>query len=333
MTSFLNHKIPFPQTLPAGFHSLEEPVRFDPNKHLALEAPQETLTLEELGYSREEIALCPTNLAVASPVRLLSEEGVQALLAVARTLRQFSIRCERIENMVRCGVYQSKFLQDFCLSPQVTDFLSEIYQTTVAPHTMPAHLGHLNFAPDDLNKAVDKWHHDTLGLDYVLMVSNPQELSGGEFQYFLGTKQEAATLWEKKQPIPEERIVSPHFPGAGYALVLQGNMVVHRAAKLHKLGERITLVNGYVPLKADVPDACRFNDLKQVDPHHILFPEWARHKAWLARGKLDQLIEELPFTDDPTTIIEALKNAIVDVESAIEDLQDESEGTLIHYGG
>ena len=333
MTSFFNEKIAFPQTLPAGYHFLEEPVRFDPNKHLALEASKERKTLEELGYSAEEIALCPTPLAVASPVRLLSEEGVQAILAVARGLQRFAIGSERIEKMVRCGVYQSQFLQDFCLSPQVTDFLSEIYQTPVAPHTMPAHLGHLNFAPDDLNKAVDKWHHDTLGLDYVLMVTDPQHLSGGEFQYFLGTKQEAAALWEKKQPIPENRRVSPHFPGAGYALVLQGNMVVHRAAKLHKRGERITLVNGYVPLKADVPDACRFSDLKEVDPHHILFPEWARHKAWLARGKLDQLIHELPFTEDRTLIVQALKNAIADVESAMEDLQDDSEGTLIHYGG
>ena len=81
------------------------------------------------------------------------------------------------------------------------------------------------------------------------------------------------------------------------------------------------------------PDPCRISDLKIVDPHHILFPEWARHKAWLARGKLDRLIDELPFTDDRKTIVTALKNAIENVETAIADLNDESEPSMIHYGG
>ena len=69
-----------------------------------------------------------------------------------------------------------------------------------------------------------------------------------------------------------------------------------------------------------------------VDPHELIFPEWARHKAWISRGKLDRLIKELPFTKDTNLIISELKNAIKDVENAISDLSNEDSGDTKHYG-
>jgi hypothetical protein len=214
----------------------------------------------------------------------------------------------------------------------VSKFLSEIYGIAVAPHSIPLHLGHCNYAPDDLDRAIDKWHSDTLGLDYVLMVSDPREQVGGEFQYFLGTKAEVAEITRNGQPMPEHRIVSPNFPGPGYMVVMQGGMIVHRGAKLKAVYDRITMVNGYVPLDTTSPDFSRFSDIKAVDPHDVLLPEWARHKAWLARGRLDRLIDELPFTKDKNYIIGELKSAIKEVEVAIKDLADESPGFLTNYG-
>ena len=327
-----NTPLEFPQFLPEGYRYQNEKIRFDPNRHLQLESPDTTLHLSDLGYQTDEIEKCATPFAVSSAVRILSDEGVEAMLEVARQLKKYSVNCERIESMVRGGVYQSQFLRDFCLCTEVTEFLSEIFETPVAPHTMPLHLGHLNFAPDDLSRSVDKWHHDTLGLDYVLMLSDPNLLRGGEFQYFMGTRQEAQEFAERSEPIPEERAISPEFPGAGYAIVLHGNMVVHRATKLTQRAERITLVNGYVPLNSEIEDVCRFKDLSLVDPHHVLFTEWARHKAWLSVGKLQNLIANIPFTDDRQTITSQLKDAIAEVETAIEDINDEGEATMIHYG-
>ncbi len=328
----LNSPLAFPDRLPDGYQYQRESVKFDPDRHLQLELPETVLRLSDLGYGPDEIEKCPTEFAVSSAVRLLSDEGVEVLLDIARSLKTYAVNCERIESMVRGGAYQSEFLRDFCMSPDVADFLSEIYETPVAPHTMPLHLGHLNFAPDDLSRAVDKWHHDTLGLDYVLMLSNPADLEGGDFQYFLGTRDEAKELSDQGKSIPEERAVSPHFPSAGYAIVLHGNMVVHRATRLTRRAERITLVNGYVPLNADVEDVCRFSDLTIVDPHHVLLTEWARHKAWLSVGKLHNMIDNIPFTDDRQTITAHLKEAIADIETAIADISDESDASMIHYG-
>ena len=109
-------------------------------------------------------------------------------------------------------------------------------------------------------------------------------------------------------------------------------MVVHRGAKLKEPYDRVTMVNAYVPLGLDSYDPSRFSDVKTVDPHQLLFPEWARHKAWLSRGKLNRLIEELPFTDDKDLIISELKNAISDVETAISDLSESGSGEQNFYG-
>jgi hypothetical protein len=215
----------------------------------------------------------------------------------------------------------------------VTAHLSAIADLPLAPHTIAQHLGHLNYAPHDLARAVDKWHHDTLGFDYVMMVSDPARLDGGEFQYFSGTKDEADALAGEGKTPPEARVVSPRFPGAGWAVLQQGNMVVHRATRLTKRAERITLVNPYIPRDTSWPDACTVEGLKKVDPHHVILTEWARHKAWLARGRLDRLIVELPFTDDRASIVAALKDAVAEIEAAISDITTDKDQDRLHYGG
>ena len=329
----LNTPINFPNTLPDGYHYIDNEPTYDSNIHLALEFPKDSHNLHDLGYSQEEIDKCPTDYGVSGVTRLLSDEGVRVLMQTAQSLRKYSSSGgERIQHLLRGCVYRSKFLRDLCLCPKVSEFLSQIYGIPVAPHSIPLHLGHFNFAPDDLTRAVDKWHIDTIGFDYVIMVSDPNQQVGGQFQYFLGTKKEIQEIKDNNQSIPEDRIISPEFPGPGYIIVMQGNMVVHRGAKLEQPFDRVTMVNGYVPLDLDSVDPSRFFDLKTVDPHQLLFPEWARHKAWLSKGKLNRIIEELPFTDDRELIINKLKSAIEDVETAIKDLSDSSEGEQNFYG-
>jgi len=329
----LNTPINFPNTLPDGYHYIDNEPTYDPNIHLALEFPKDSHNLHDLGYSQEEIDKCPTDYGVSGVTRLLSDEGVRVLMQTAQSLRKYaSSGGERIQYLLRGCVYRSKFLRDLCLCPKVSEFLSQIYGIPVAPHSIPLHLGHFNFAPDDLTRAVDKWHIDTIGFDYVMMVSDPNQQVGGRFQYFLGTKKEIQEIKDNNQSIPKDRIISPEFPGPGYIIVMQGNMVVHRGAKLEQPFDRVTMVNGYVPLDLESVDPSHFSDLKTVDPHQLLFPEWARHKAWLSKGKLNQIIEELPFTDDRELIINKLKSAIKDVETAIKDISDTSEGEQNFYG-
>jgi hypothetical protein len=333
MTAILSETIPFPQGLPAGFEPLAEEPLYDPQRHLALTAPEHVVRLRDLGYDAAAVAACPADLAITGPFRILSAEGVAALRAVALKLEPYVTGGLRIARMVRGGAYRSRFLRDFCRCPVVAAHISKIAGIALAPHTIAQHLGHLNYAPEDLERAVDKWHHDTLGFDYVLMLNDPNGFEGGEFQYFTGTKAEVEALAAQGETPPAARVVSPRFPGPGWAVLQQGNMVVHRGARLRQRAERITMVNPYIPRDTSWPDACTVEGLKKVDPHHVILTEWARHKAWLTRGRLDRLIAELPFTDDRAALVAALKAATAEIDAAIADIERDKVLELVHYGG
>ncbi|NNE96704.1 MAG: hypothetical protein HKN24_11820 [Acidimicrobiales bacterium] len=325
--------IPFPTDQPPGYEWLDDEPTFDPKIHLQLEAPTEVVMLADLGYSPAEINSKATPVAASSPFRVLSDEGAAVLLDTARQLRRFVKPAgDRIESVLRGACYRSRWLRDLCISQDVSDHLETIYGIPVAPHPMPVHLGHMNFEPRRIDTAIDKWHHDTLPLDFVMMVTDPDTVDGGRFEYFVGTKHEAAALSARGETPPEDRVVAPEFPGPGYAIALHGDMVVHRAGPLFTLGERISIVNGYVALDTSVDEQSRSADLMTVDDPNVLYTEWAKMAAWRSQGRLATLIETLPFTDDKDEVIGRLEAAIDDAQRAIAEMRA-GQRDIAHYGG
>ncbi len=318
----MNVAVPFPSAQPPGYSWLDDEPEFDPRTHLQLEAPASTTSLLEFGYSPDMVAPTATEIAVSAPFRVLSDAGVEVMLDTARRLRAHARRAgSRIENTVRGGCYRSRFLRDLCVDPSLTALMSEIYDIEVAPHTMPLHLGHLNYEPTNVNEAVDKWHHDTIPLDFVMMVTDPTQLPGGRFEYFVGTKTEAVELAERGERPPADRVIAPEFPGPGYAIALHGDMVVHRGAPLTEQAERITMVNAYVALDRTKADQSRSRDLIGVDDESHLYSEWVRHVAWRGEGRLASLVESTGFGLDREQAIEALEAAVVDITRAIDDMR------------
>lgn len=322
----------FPSVHPSGFAPLEgEPV-FDPARHLAPETPTEIVSLKDLGYGAEDVAQCPTDIGITSCFRVLSDEGVACLLEVARRLEQFTTSNPRIARNVRGGVYRSRFLRDFCLSPDVTEAISKICKAPLAPHTIPHQLGHLNYNPLEVGQNVDKWHVDTLRIDYVMFVTDPNTVDGGEFEYFAGTKGEMAALHKSGQGLPDDRIVAPRLPGPGYAILQQGNMVVHRAKGLTRPGERITMVNGYVPTDLRYSDFTRYDQLCLADPPHVVTAEYERHVAWLARERARQIIGSTEFSDDRAASAARLEAIASELQKAAEQIRSAADAEIEHFG-
>lgn len=325
--------VPFPQSLPPGYEWFDDEPDFDPATHLALEKPSDLVMLTDLGYDEAEIATKATAVAASAPFRVLSDEGAATMLEIARRLRPFATRAgDRVERVVRGGCYRSRWFRDLCTSPDLTEAMCAIYGVDVAPHAMPLHLGHLNFEPEQVSTPVDKWHHDTLPLDLVMMVTDPAVVAGGRFEWFRGTKHEMAELADRGETPPRERVEVPLFPGPGYAIALHGDMVIHRGAALDAPGERITMVNGYVAMDRLVDEQSRSQDLIVVDDHAILFPEWAKHVAWRAAGRLEHLVTDLEFGTSAADIRTRLEAAIVDVKLAIEQMHPDGEQPpTFHY--
>ncbi len=326
--------VPFPATQPPGYEWLADEPVFDPARHLQLEEPDSIAMLADLGYTEAEIATKATPVAASSPFRMLSEEGSAIMLDLARRLRAFATPAgDRIESTTRGGCYRSRWLRDLCISQDVTAHLEAIYGIEIAPHAMPLHLGHLNYEPSRIDAAIDKWHHDTLPLDFVLTVTDPATVAGGRFEYFLGTKQEAAELAAAGRTPPPERTVAPDFPGPGYAIALHGDMVVHRAGPLSELTERISMVNGYVALDTSRDEQSRSADLIVVDDPNALYTEWAKFAAWRSHERLGALLDELDFDADPEAVAGRLESAIAEATSAVAEMRAGAPREIAHYGG
>lgn len=306
-----------------------EPV-FDPAKHLRLTAPERVYTLADFGYRPDQIAAAHFPLAVTTPFQILSDEGLKITRDSISRLLDKRRNSDRMANFLRGTVFHSKFIRDLCACPQLNAHIAWLAGAPVLPHPMALYQAHVNFKPETVGREVDRWHTDTVVLDFVLMLTDPASFEGGYFEYFQATKGQAirALIREEHEP----NIIKVEFPQAGYAVLQQGNMVVHRASAVTKGDERTALVQSFIKDEPGFRDISKLDDCKLVDDHAILYSEWARYKAFLARRRLDQLIEDLPYTTDKNLICNELRRAIRDVEEAVLEISDPSEGRLLHLG-
>jgi hypothetical protein len=162
-----------------------------------------------------------------------------------------------------------------------------------------------------------------------MIASDPKALHGGRFQWFHGTKAEAAgffgiTVEELHQGytegLPADRVRTVEFPAAGWAVFQQGHKLLHRAAALTKPGERITYVPSWVARRVEFPDPTNTRSMRHYGQTGML-TEIARHAAWLTRTKLDTLIREMPFSSDPVELAAALRLAVADATRIAHELE------------
>ncbi len=321
----------YPQTI-SDFDQIDDDVDFDPGKHLALTMPDSTLSLTELGYGQEIQGSTPSTIAASTCFRVLSEEGVLALQHVCRQLKAFSSSNPRIECNTRGGVYRSRFLRDLSVSPLVTEHLSKIMQTPLYPHAMGHQLAHLNYAPETVGTNVDKWHYDTLQVDYVMFVTDPKSVKGGKFQYFTGTRDEFAAIKSAGGVVPKERILSPEMPGPGYAIVMQGNYVVHQATALQEAAERITLVNGYSYADMQIPDYTALGQLVHADALGVAASEYSRHVGLRCAQKLAPVVNSMNGDATLESRITTLREVKTELEQAIVQLETCQSEEMRHFG-
>jgi hypothetical protein len=316
--------LPFPSKKPEEYIALENEPVFSANKHLALEDPKSIVSLSDLGYGESEIADSPSNFGVCSAFRILSDEGVEVMRDLCR--RMYSNRnatvgtgANRLGSYIRGAGYRSQFVKDFCDSPELAKHLSSLTGVSLARHSVPAVACGINYAPDDISKAVDTWHTDSVAFDIVMLMSNPDEFAGGEFQYFDGTKHEGQQLLGidgeegVDSELPSERVMTVTFPKAGYGFLQQGNQIFHRARQLTYKAERITMIPSFVVTPSTANDATNSVNMAAWEDPGIV-PELARHEAWRASARLAQLIDDIDVTETATDLKERLDAALAPLE-------------------
>ena len=315
---------------PPGYEPLETDVAWD-SAYLELVPPERVHLLDEFG----EGAAGPTALspvAITSPFRLLSDEGVRVLQTICAELEKDAWGNERIAKRARGGVYRSEFLSGLSSDPALIDFLSGLAQVRVERHPVSHHAVHINYAPDDLERNVDQWHRDAISFDYVLMVSDPRPMKGGRFEYFVGSVEEGKELIESGKGLPSDRVASPHFPGPGWAVFQQGHRVLHRAGRLHERYPRITLVGSFWTPHPEIDDPTDLPTMRKADGREIALVEWSRYVALVTARKLERFAEtHTDFARPLEEVRQALAASIADVETAVGEFDSEDEGRMISF--
>lgn len=309
----------FPSDRPVAYIRLQNEPSFDVTRHLALEPPTSALSLAQLGYNDDAIARCPSTVGITAPFRVFSDEGLAVMQELTEKMK--SNRNEtagtgknRLGSYIRGAGYRSQFVRDFCECPELLNFLSDITGVQLARHTVPAVACGINYAPEDITRAIDTWHVDSVAFDAVILLTDPTTFRGGRFEYFCGTKAEGEELLGTRGEegtqtgLPPERVRGMDFPAAGYGFLQQGNMVFHRACRLLEKAERVTLLPSFVAL-SDKPDGTNVSAMsKWGDPG--LLTELARHESWIAGARLQKLIDNLPLGAPPEQIADVVENAI-----------------------
>lgn len=308
----------FPEGMPSGYLRLTEEPPFNANRHLALQKPAGSMSLESLGYSAAFAAQCPSPLALSAPFRVFSDEGlavIQELAAKMKSNRNAAAGTgkNRLGSYIRGAGYRSQFIRDFCDCPEWLEFVSDIAGVPLARHSVPAVACGINYAPEDISRAVDTWHVDSVSFDAIIMLTPPEQFRGGEFQYFSGAKEEGEQLLGTpgeegtQTELPSGRIKTVRFPAAGWGFLQQGNLVFHRACRLLEKAERITLLPSFV-ISGGEGDGTNVDAMRKWgDPG--LLTELARHEAWRTQMRLQKVIDELPLGAPPEQIADELNAA------------------------
>ena len=114
---------------------------------------------------------------------------------------------------------------------------------------------------------------------------------------------------------PSERIERVACAEAGFGLFMQGNLVLHRGEPVRKPAERCVFVPGFIARDLRFPGATSWPEIRGWNSPTIR-QEFARHKAWRARNRLDHATDGLPFDGPPESFGKALADATSELEEA-----------------
>jgi hypothetical protein len=172
--------MPFPESRHVDMDRVPEDFTWDRRHHLQVEAPEfiNTLDFDKIDY--------PTgydhDLAYSAPFRVVSPEGEKRLREVIDIHRHRTSGNERQQNILRGLGYHSKFIEDFLHDEELLDQVSKIAGERLCPSTFGSHIVQVNFGKAGVNASVDKWHFDSVDYVLVVILSDIEDMVGGELE-------------------------------------------------------------------------------------------------------------------------------------------------------
>ncbi len=248
---------------------------------------------------------------------------------IARDLEDVATGDARSKRLRGC-TYRSPFFAGMYSDPRLVAFLSDLAKADLREHPIRHHQVQLNFAPEELTKDVDVWHNDVVAFDFVMLLTDPRKMRGGNTEFFKGTVEEGMRILTEKGTLPSGRVGYVGYPDAGWAFLQQGHRVLHRAARLEAPYPRISLVASYYCADAEFRDPTILPPLRKADGQEVALVEWATYAAYRTVERLQQFLVAQPdFSVPPAEVKRRLAECLVDAENAIEEFDRDDPGFII----
>ena len=287
---------------PAGMELAGEP--FDPTKHLQIEPPTHIKDLQfrniPFPFDQQQQVI-KGNLAYTAPFRVLSDEGVAAARRSLDQNQNLAKSNPRATCYVRGLGYTSRFHRGLAYDPSLVSMLNSLARDEVAIHTMTMNISHTNVGKIATGRPVDKWHTDSVAYVLIIILSDLTEMEGGTLRVLQMPDATGDTFKQLTiKGVPSDLVEVVRYTGAGYAVFMQGSKILHTVDAVLKAREpRISLVNSYMTLRPFEIDKTRYSTFTKEgfdDRDDILPVEFARHKAWRTAGKMQYILDQVPFS-------------------------------------
>jgi len=318
------------EPLPIPVHNIEENLipnepKYDPNIHLDLKFPEFITTIDTETQLFETVRYIDYKLKkthkflYTTPFRVLSEEGQKFLKKLAALDGAKHAQSDnRMPLFLRNLAFRSQFIRDLNHCPVLLKFISNLIGEQIIPHSMPCNYAHTNFGIVGGDRKVDQWHVDSVPFVLILLLTDLTNAVGGELQIVTKPKEIALDILQRTDR--DRNIQNVGFRVMGDGVVMQGCEIFHCVTPVMKAPDtRITIVNSYMQANPFAVDTTKYATFKG---DKTASAEYARHKAWRAKGQLDTLITDLDLNTDKTTIVTQLQNAINELQTAVDAITD-----------
>lgn len=237
----------------------------------------EAVRMHEFGYGADELSSSDSvtdDTAVVTPVQLLTPEGNHVLAQVCRELEPYALGSSFIiSRRVRGADLVSLFLYNMLRDRTLLVRLSRIAGVPLIPHPVRDGAAQINYYSAERGKSeVAKWHLD--GMDYVftVLLTDPSEFDGGQFNYFLG-RRDAFT----PGAVPKERVRIAPLSTVGDAIFARGSYIYHGVTPVRR-GSRIVLTLSLFSPAFAGADSNSFMHIAADDGIPRTVPNWIRLK-------------------------------------------------------
>ncbi|KAG5355808.1 hypothetical protein CJU89_5520 [Yarrowia sp. B02] len=250
-------------------------VEFDPDVHLNVGSPAYQMSMEELGLSGGI-----SETAVTAPFSLFTEDAVHLMrreILSDQVLDNFSFASSINSYQVRGFSKQTPFTTAAWTHPKTIAAVSKLAGVDLVP-VFDYEIAHTNISTAGDTKPVVGWHNDSYPFVCVLMVSDTNNMVGGETVIQKGSGE----------------MVKVADPKMGHATILQGGYILHMASRPAELDrERITLVTSFRPRDAMIKDDSVLTTVKPISDKQELFKQWMSYRADVLSKRFQKMHEGL----------------------------------------